>query len=77
MTLRQEALATVRLLPEEKLPQLIQFARFLNPSAKEKESTAAIPSQHDKNRRTPGIFPGKVIMSDDFDETPDCFKEYL
>lgn len=30
MTLQQEALYAVRLLPEEKLPALIAFARFLS-----------------------------------------------
>ena len=32
MTLQQEALYAVRLLPEEKLPALIAFARFLTQS---------------------------------------------
>lgn len=74
MTLRQEAMTAVKLLPEDKLPQLLQFVRFLNPSTKEK-TDAALKSQHEV-RRTPGGFPGKVMMADDFDDTPDCFEDY-
>lgn len=74
MTLCQEAITAVRLLPEDKLPQLIQFVRFLNPSTKEKTEPALKPQN--ETRRTPGSFSGKVIMSDDFDDTPDCFEDY-
>lgn len=75
MSLRQEAMTAVKLLPEDKLPQLIQFVRFLNPS--EKEASVPVLKSQNTARRTPGEFPGKVIMSDDFDETPDCFEEHL
>ncbi|MCM1246705.1 MAG: DUF2281 domain-containing protein [Roseburia sp.] len=27
--------------------------------------------------RKPGILKRKMIMAEDFDETPDCFKEYM
>lgn len=74
MTLRQEAMTAVRLLPEDKLPQLLQFVRLLNPPAKEK--TEPVLKTQKKARRTPGEFPGKVIMSDDFDDTPDGFEDY-
>ncbi len=77
MSLRQEAMTAVRLLPEDKLPQLIQFVRFLNLSAKEDSDSVSVLELQNVVRRIPGEFPGKVIMSDDFDDTPDCFKDYL
>ncbi len=33
--------------------------------------------QKKKQKRTPGGLTGKFYMSPDFDETPDCFKEYM
>lgn len=27
--------------------------------------------------RKPGILKGQIKIADDFDDTPDCFKEYL
>ena len=78
MTLQQEALYAVRLLPDEKLPALIAFARFLTQS--DSYSYAANPDADaltQKRRAVSGILRGKVRMSDDFNETPDVFKEYL
>lgn len=77
MTLQQRALYMIEHLPDEKLLQVIQFAEFLscysNPVISTKDKTIK-----EKNHiRKPGILKRKMIMSDDFDETPECFKEYM
>ena len=78
MTLQQQALQAVQLLPEEKLPVLIEFARFLNQTNSvnqmiQEQSSAAL----EKRRKLAGILRGQVKMADDFNETPEEFKEYL
>ena len=34
-------------------------------------------TQKKAQKRTPGGLTGKFFMAPDFDETPDCFKEYM
>ena len=78
MTLQQEALSAVRLLPEEKLPTLIAFARFLTQSDSFEGAAVSGVDTLTRNRRAvAGILQGKVRMASDFNETPDVFKEYL
>ena len=78
MTLQQEALYAVQLLPEEKLPALIAFARFLTQSDACLDTiTPAADALKRKRRSAAGILHGQVRMSEDFNETPDVFKEYL
>ena len=74
MTLRQQGILAVQLLPEEKLPMLIEFARFLN-----RDGEAAESSSDSAARRSAlaGILKGQIRMAEDFNETPDVFKEYL
>ena len=79
MTLQQQALHAVQLLPEEKLPVLIEFARFLNQtnSAGQIVSPASSSVISQRRRALSGILNGQVKMADDFNETPEEFKEYL
>lgn len=35
------------------------------------------PDETPKPKRRPGIATGRFWMADDFDETPECFKDYL
>lgn len=77
MTLQQEAVQAIQIVPEEKLPFLIQFARFLSSSD---NSVMIQPIQNDTQKKRSlmsGILKGKIKMSEDFNETPDCFKEYM
>ncbi|MBQ9359514.1 MAG: DUF2281 domain-containing protein [Lachnospiraceae bacterium] len=72
MTLQQQAIQAVQILPESKLPSLIQFARFLKDTPdKITEEIASAP-----NRKF-GRLKGKIRMADDFNETPAEFKEYI
>ncbi|MDE7416434.1 MAG: DUF2281 domain-containing protein [Lachnospiraceae bacterium] len=77
MRLQQQALDVIESLSDDKLSQVIQFAEYLA-----EKSKIVIPVQNntvneDGYVRKPGILKKKMVMSDDFDETPDCFKEYM
>ena len=54
---------------EEQLHLLAFIANKVNISS-EKSSAKTI-------KRSPGGLTGKFWMAEDFDETPDCFKEYM
>ena len=76
MTSQQEALYAVRLLPKEKLPSLIAFARFLTQSDSFGDTAVSgVDTLTRRRRAVAGILRGKVRMSSDFNETPDVFKE--
>ena len=47
----------------------INFLLFQNNASKAKKKS--------ENKRSPGGLTGKFWMADDFDETPDCFAEYM
>lgn len=79
MTLQQQALRAVQLLPEDKLPVLIEFARFLNQTNSadqilSPDRSSVIPQ---RRRALSGTLKGQVKIADDFNETPEVFKEYL
>lgn len=78
MTLQQRALNVIEHLPDEKLSQVIQFAEFLSSNSTSVMPTErkAVDEDNDKYIRKPGILKRKMVMSDDFDETPECFEEY-
>ena len=72
MTLQQQAVQIVQVLPESKLPSLIDYARFLNNDIDEaKGSSDSTPV------RKFGRLKGKICMTEDFNETPAEFKEYI
>ena len=78
--LQKEAISVINSVPEKKLPLLIQFARFLSSPAfdvPENHSSFQQMSLAEKRRWTAGILKGRTWMADDFNETPDCFKEYI
>ena len=78
--LQKEAISVINSVPEKKLPLLIQFARFLSsPAFDVPENPASFQQMNlaEKRRRTAGILKGRIWMSDDFKETPECFKEYV
>ncbi|MBQ4512614.1 MAG: DUF2281 domain-containing protein [Anaerolineaceae bacterium] len=77
-SLQKKALHAVIVLPEEKLPILIQFADFL----KNESYNADIPDFSEKNtaeKRSSisGCLKGKIQIAEDFNETPDCFGDYV
>ena len=72
MTLQQRAIQAVQVLPDEKLPLLIQFASFL-----ESSPPISLDETHGKAKRRIGRLKGKIRMAEDFNESPSEFKEYM
>ena len=72
MTLQQQAVQAIQVLPESKLPSLIQFARFLNDT-----SDPVVEDAKTTPVRRFGRLKGKIRMAEDFNETPAEFKEYI
>lgn len=77
MTLQQRAIEVIGRLPEDKINMVIQFAEFLALDNKPQKNKVYYQEEKDGYIRKPGILKRKMIMSDDFDETPECFKEYM
>ncbi|MBQ9207380.1 MAG: DUF2281 domain-containing protein [Treponema sp.] len=66
----------LRLVPESDFDFVSQFLDLiLSRNSKRTKTKKAEKSQ--KMYRQPGIAKGTFWMADDFDETPDCFKEYM
>lgn len=65
-------------LPESNIADVIEYIQFLKFKLQKNENTtsSAIAERKHPERKL-GILQGKFVMADDFDETPDCFKEYL
>ena len=73
-------------LPNSMVLQVAEFVRFLRFSMSDKNSAAvteavtseAEQAQNKLAKRRGGILSDRfVAIADDFDETPDCFKEYM
>ncbi len=67
-------------LPEASLDEVIEYIKFLkykllNADNSLSDLSSATEKKHPKRKL--GVLQGTFIMSDDFDETPDCFKEYM
>ncbi len=59
-------------LPDKYVDMVVNYIRFLQYQVKTEES------KHSSNKRELGILADKFhSIADDFDETPDCFKEYV
>lgn len=76
MTLLQQAATVIGRLPEEKIKQVIQYAEFLSFEPKS-QKTVLLDTNAEGYIRKPGVLKQKMIMAEDFDETPNCFKEYM
>ncbi len=76
MTLEQQAIHIITALPTDKLSQVVSFAKFLLTQSE----ADMMPNQTKKEKkffRQSGILKGQMSVADDFDETPECFKEYM
>ena len=74
MTLEQEAIQAVKAVPKERLTTLIDFAVFLASSSSYNRRDLL-----EKKERISIIGRAKdgVSLASDFNDTPDCFKEYI
>lgn len=65
-------------LPEANIADVIEYIRFLKfKTSREEYNKGSSPVERKHQERKLGILEGKFVMSDDFDESPDCFKEYI
>ena len=68
----------LRLVPESEFDLVSRFLDFiLSGNAKSVPAKAKAKKAEKKLYRQPGALKGKIWIADDFDETPDCFKEYM
>ncbi len=58
-------------LSEDKIAEVVSFIQFL----KTKDNPSVTTEK--RQFRTPGGLKGDCIMAEDFDDTPECFKEYV
>ncbi len=59
-------------LPDKYVDMVVSYIHFLQYQAKTEESAKSF------NKRELGILADKFhSIADDFDETPDCFREYI
>ncbi len=72
MTIQQLTMEAMAFLPESQKLQVLNFAKSLNT---EQSGSGRISAG--KSRRKSGILKGQIKMADDFNETPECFKEYM
>ena len=65
----------IKLLPPEKQKELKSFAdfyyKYLQPEVKNREEIA------ETKRKNFGNMKGQIWMADDFNETPEDFKDYM
>ena len=73
----KEVIKAVDIVPLKKLPILLQFAKFLSSTSDTSEGQSSQAEVLAKRKRIGGILKGKITIADDFNETPDCFKEYV
>lgn len=76
MTLEQQATQAIRTVPKDKLQILIEFAHFLS-LPNRSVNMDADKTKADQKRSILGRAKDKIWMAEDFDETPECFKEYI
>jgi len=70
MTAKQEAVSLMENISEEDAEEIVVFLKSYLEKKKDKETKKSVI-------RKLGGYKGKVWISDDFDETPDCFKDYI
>lgn len=60
----------IKKLPDKYLDELSEYVKYLEFKANENQPKKS-------PRRTLGGLTGHFWMADDFDETPECFKDYV
>lgn len=64
-------------MSEEALMEVIRFMRFLKVDSVNEPVTDMTALQGTKKYRSAGSYRGQIIMSDDFDDPIEDFKEYM
>ncbi len=64
-------------LPEDMLEQVIEFMRFLKYTSKKEQIKHTINNGTAFHRSVNPLADDFISIAEDFDETPECFKEYV
>lgn len=64
-------------LPEDMIEQVIDFMRFLKYTSKKEQAKHSISNDSTFCRTVNPLADEFISISEDFDETPECFKEYI
>lgn len=59
------------------IEQVIEFMRFLKYVSKKEQTKHTISSGTTFHKSVSPLANEFIFMTDDFDETPECFKEYV
>ena len=64
-------------LPEDMIEQVIDFMRFLKYTSKKEQTKPSISTDVVFRRSVNPLADEFISIAEDFDETPECFKEYI
>ncbi len=64
-------------LPEDMIEQVIEFMRFLKYASKQEEIKHTINDGVAFHRSVNPLADEFISIAKDFDETPECFREYV
>lgn len=64
-------------LPEDMIEQVIEFMRFLKYVSKKEKTKESISNDITFHRSVNPLADEFIAIAEDFDETPECFKEYI
>ena len=64
-------------LPEDMIEQIIDFMRFLKYTSKKETENHSFNNNTAPHRSINPLADELISIAEDFDKTPDCFKEYL
>lgn len=64
-------------LPEDMIEQVIEFMRFLKYASKKEQAEQPISNGIAFHRSVNPLADDFIAIAEDFDETPECFKEYI
>lgn len=80
--MKERAVDIISRMPEDKVYHVLQFLEGIEGLTAKNPETDSMSMSVDKSYKNSGrklgpLAGGLVFMADDFDETPDCFKEYM
>lgn len=64
-------------LPEDMIEQAVEFIRFLKYASEKKQTGRFTGNGITFQRSVNPLADDFIAIADDFDETPECFKEYI
>lgn len=64
-------------LPEEMIEQVVEFMRLLKHASSKEQTKHAMGDTATFCRSINPLSDEFIAIADDFDETPECFKEYV